>query len=435
MTTSSPESAEPLDYLRGFGNHHVTEAIPGALPQGRNSPQRPPLGLYAEQLSGTAFTQPRAANRRTWAYRIRPSAAHPPFTRIPNGRLLTAPFTDVEPDPNRLRWDPMPAPAPDTDFLAGLFTIGGHGSPLVGIGMAIHTYAANASMTDVFVDADGELLIVPESGTLRVLTELGRLDVPPGQICLIPKGLRFRIEVDGEAQGYVCENYGAALALPERGPIGANGLANERDFRAPLAWFEDSDEPVRVVQKFGGNLWATDYDHSPLDVVAWHGNHAPYVYDLADFQVLGSISFDHPDPSLFTVLTSQTTTPGLANVDFVVFAPRWLVGENTFRPPWFHRNVMAEYMGLIRGVYDAKAEGFVPGGASLHNTWASHGPDAATHRAASAAELVPQKLDDTLAFMFETNLPIVLTAQAWAAEHRQSDYDAVWSGLEREFRA
>lgn len=327
MTTSSPESAEPLDYLRGFGNHHVTEAIPGALPQGRNSPQRPPLGLYAEQLSGTAFTQPRAANRRTWAYRIRPSAAHPPFTRIPNGRLLTAPFTDVEPDPNRLRWDPMPAPAPDTDFLAGLFTIGGHGSPLVGIGMAIHTYAANASMTDVFVDADGELLIVPESGTLRVLTELGRLDVPPGQICLIPKGLRFRIEVDGEARGYVCENYGAALALPERGPIGANGLANERDFRAPLAWFEDSDEPVRVVQKFGGNLWATDYDHSPLDVVAWHGNHAPYVYDLADFQVLGSISFDHPDPSLFTVLTSQTTTPGLANVDFVVFAPRWLVGR------------------------------------------------------------------------------------------------------------
>ncbi|GAB2626359.1 homogentisate 1,2-dioxygenase [Streptomyces capparidis] len=441
MTSRSTE-AEPgrrvvagVGYSSGFGNEHSSEAVPGALPVGRNSPQRAPLGLYAEQLSGTAFTEPRHVNRRSWLYRIRPSAAHPPFRRIGNGALRSAPFTRTEPDPNRLRWDPLPLPGGSADFVEGLFTVGGNGDVLRREGVSIHLYAANRSMADrVFSDSDGELLIVPELGGLLLRTELGLLHVEPGQVALVPRGLRFRVELpDGTARGYVCENHGQPFRLPELGPIGANGLANPRDFLAPAAAFEDREEPVEVVNKFGGNLWAAVYDHSPLDVVAWHGTLAPYVYDLARFNVLGTISYDHPDPSIFTVLTSPSDTPGLANADFVVFAPRWLVGEDTFRPPYFHRNVMSEFMGLVRGGYDAKAEGFVPGGASLHNMMSAHGPDRETFDRASAAELVPQKLADGLAFMFETRWPVVLTEGARDAGHRQSDYDAVWQGLERHF--
>jgi homogentisate 1,2-dioxygenase len=425
-------------YSSGFGNEFATEAVAGALPAGRNSPQRAPLGLYAEQLSGTAFTQPRGVNRRSWVYRILPSAKHPPFRRIGNGSLRPAPFDELEPDPNRLRWDPLPLPAQSErqDFIDGLFTVGGNGDSRTRNGMAVHLYAANASMTDrILVDSDGELLLVPELGTIALHTELGPLRVSPGEIAVVPRGIRFRVELEDDfARGYVCENFGAAFTLPERGPIGANGLANERDFLSPHAAFEERGHPVQVVNKFGGNLWAADYDHSPLDVVAWHGNYAPYKYDTANYMVIGSISFDHPDPSIFTVLTSPTDTPGLANVDFVIFAPRWLVGENTFRPPWFHRNVMSEYMGLVTGAYDAKAEGFVPGGGSLHNTFASHGPDAETYARASTAALTPQKLDGTLAFMFESRWTITATAQAMNASFRQRDYDSVWSGLTRHFR-
>ncbi|MDT0318946.1 homogentisate 1,2-dioxygenase [Streptomyces millisiae] len=422
-------------YLTGFGNQHRSEAVPGALPEGRNSPQRAPLGLYAEQLSGSAFTEPRADNRRSWLYRIRPSAAHPPFRRTANGGLRAAPFEETVPDPNRLRWDPLPVPPAGTDFVAGLWTLGGNGDARRREGMAIHLYAADTPMVDrVFGNADGELLIVPQRGALLLVTEFGPLRVGPGQVALVPRGVRFRVELpDGSAAGYVCENYGRPFVLPELGPIGANGLAAARDFEAPTAAFEDGDRPVEVVVKFCGNLWAAGYDHSPLDVVAWHGNHLPYRYDLRRFNVLGSISYDHPDPSIFTVLTSPSTQPGLANVDFVVFAPRWLVGEDTFRPPYFHRNVMSEYMGLIEGAYDAKARGFVPGGGSLHNMLSAHGPDRETFERASGAELVPQKVDDGLAFMFETRWPVTLTGQAADCEHLQRDYDDVWQGLERHF--
>ncbi|KPC95893.1 homogentisate 1,2-dioxygenase [Streptomyces sp. NRRL F-6602] len=423
--------------MTGFGNEHSSEAEPGALPLGRNSPQRAPLGLYAEQLSGTAFTEPRAHNRRSWLYRIRPSAAHPRFVRAGNGDLRSAPFDETVPDPNRLRWSPLPDAHAGTDFLAGLWTLGGNGDVRRRDGMAVHLYAANASMTDrVFGDADGELLIVPERGGLLLRTELGLLSAEPGQVALVPRGVRFRVELlDEQARGYVCENYGRPFTLPDLGPIGANGLANARDFHAPTAAYEDVEGPVEVVTKYCGNLWKAVYDHSPLDVVAWHGSHVPYVYDLRRFNVLGSISYDHPDPSVFTVLTSPSDTPGLAGVDFVVFAPRWLVGEDTFRPPYFHRNVMSEYMGLIEGAYDAKAEGFVPGGGSLHNMMSAHGPDRETFERASAAELAPQKVDDGLAFMFETRWPVCLTRQAAEAGHLQSDYDAVWQGLERHFTA
>ncbi|MEU8839414.1 homogentisate 1,2-dioxygenase [Streptomyces roseus] len=431
------KTAEALEYLTGFGNEHSSEAVPGALPPGRNSPQRAPLGLYAEQLSGSAFTEPRRHNRRSWLYRIRPSAAHPPFTRTDNGALRSAPFTEAPADPNRLRWNPLPDAAPGTDFLAGLWTLGGNGDATQRTGMAIHLYRANTSMTDrVFSDSDGELLIVPERGGLLLRTELGLLSAGPGEVALIPRGVRFRVELlDEDARGYVCENYGRPFELPDLGPIGANGLAAARDFRAPVAAYEDVERPTEVVNKFCGNLWSATYDHSPLDVVAWYGTHAPYVYDLRRFNVLGSISYDHPDPSIFTVLTSPSDTPGLAGVDFVVFAPRWLVGEDTFRPPYFHRNVMSEYMGLIEGAYDAKAEGFVPGGGSLHNMMSAHGPDRETFDRASAAELKPQKIDDGLAFMFETRWPITTTPQAAGADHLQRGYDDVWQGLQRHFRA
>ena len=425
-----------VEYQSGFGNEFASEAVPGALPHGRNSPQRAPLGLYAEQLSGAAFTQPRSANRRTWVYRILPSAAHPRFARIGNGALRGTPFDELEPDPNRLRWSALPLPSGSVDFVDGLYTVAGNGDIATRAGLAVHQYAASASMTDrYFVDADGELLFVPEHGVVGLHTELGQLGVAPGEIAVIPRGIRFRVELpDGPVRGYLCENFGAPFTLPERGPIGANGLANERDFLAPAAAYEDRSQAVQLVQKFGGNLWAADYDHSPLDVVAWHGSYVPYKYDLANFMVIGTISFDHPDPSIFTVLTSPSELPGLANADFVIFPPRWLVGEDTFRPPWYHRNIMSEYMGLVHGVYDAKAEGFEPGGASLHNMYTSHGPDAETFTKASAADLVPQKIDDTLAFMFESRWVLNPTRQAMAAAHRQPDYDAVWASLTRSFR-
>jgi homogentisate 1,2-dioxygenase len=429
-------TGKPLAYLSGFGNEHATEAVSGSLPEGRNSPQRPPHGLYAEQISGTPFTAPRHANRRTWLYRILPSAMHEPYRRIDNGLWRSAPFTETETPPNRLRWDPLPMPPAPVDFVDGMATMGGNGAAAARTGVAIHVYRATKSMANrVIGDADGELLIVPQQGRLLLCTELGVLETGPGEIAVIPRGVRFRVELpDGVARGYVCENYGALFQLPELGPIGANGLANPRDFLSPVAWYEERRTPTESVVKFGGNLWATMLDHSPLDVVAWHGSYAPYKYDLARFMTLGSVSFDHPDPSIFTVLTAPTDTPGTANCDFVIFPPRWMVAEDTFRPPWFHRNVMSEFMGLIRGVYDAKAEGFVPGGASLHNSFAAHGPDRATFERASDAELQPQKIKDTLAFMFETRLVIRPTQFAMESEALQRDYDRCWAGFEPRFR-
>lgn len=421
------------DYLSGFGNHVATEAIPGALPIGRNAPQHVPFGLYTEQLSGTAFTAPRHENRRSWLYRLRPAANHAAFTPCDAAPLLrSAPFDAVPPSPNRLRWDPLIWPDRPTDWLDGLVSYGGTGNVAEQSGIGIHLYAATADMDRAFFSADGEMLIVPEQGALAIDTELGRLDVPPLHIALIPRGVRFRIRLpDGPARGYVCENYGAPFRLPDLGPIGANGLANPRDFETPVAWFEDDDTPCTLVQKFQGGLWCTTLPHSPFDVVAWHGNHAPCRYDLRRFNTIGSISFDHPDPSIFTVLTSPSDAAGTANCDFVIFPPRWMVAEDTFRPPWFHRNVMSEFMGLIEGAYDARAGGFQPGGASLHNQMNGHGPDRASYDKAIAATLVPHRIADTMAFMFETRHVIHPTAWAIDTPTMQPDYDAVWDGFAR----
>jgi homogentisate 1,2-dioxygenase len=423
-------------YLSGFGSELATEALDGALPVGRNSPQRAPHGLYAEQLSGTAFTAPRHVNRRAWLYRIRPAVLHGRFAPFEQPALATAPFAAVDTPPDQLRWDPFPFPTAPTDFIDGLLTIAGNGNATLQAGMGVHVYACNRSMRDrFFYDADGELLIVPQEGGLRIATELGVLDVAPGEIVVVPRGVRFAVALLGDrARGYVCENYGAGFRLPELGPIGANGLANARDFLYPVAAYDEREGDFALIAKFGGTLWRAPIDHSPLDVVAWHGNYAPYKYDLARFTAVNTVTFDHPDPSIFTVLTSPSDTPGTANVDFVIFPPRWMVAEATFRPPWFHRNVMSEYMGLIRGVYDAKAEGFLPGGGSLHNAMSGHGPDAATFERASNAELAPQKLADTLAFMFESRYVIQPTERALAAPQLQADYASCWQGLRKQFR-
>lgn len=422
-------------YQSGFGNEFATEALPGALPVGRNSPQRAPYGLYAEQLSGTAFTAPRHVNRRSWLYRIRPAALHGAFAPYAHP-YFHSDFGHGPVTPEQLRWSPRPMPATPTDFIDGLFTMAGNGGPESQAGLGIHVYAANQSMEGrYFYDADGELLIVPQLGRLRIATEMGVLDVEPQEIALIPRGVRFRVELpDGEARGYVCENFGAALQLPDLGPIGSNGLANARDFLAPVAAYEDVEGEFELVAKFQGGLWRAPIGHSPLDVVAWHGNYTPSKYDLRRFNAIGSISFDHPDPSIFLVLSSPSDTAGVGNMDFVIFPPRVLVAQDTFRPPWFHRNVASEFMGLVHGAYDAKAEGFVPGGASLHNSMIGHGPDAATFDKASSADIsTPDVITGTMAFMFEARFVLRPTRQALDAKERQGDYQSCWQGLARHF--
>ena len=420
--------AEGLRYHTGFGGHFESEAVAGALPTGRNSPQRPAFGLYSEQLSGSAFTAPRHENRRTWLYRMRPTADHRPFTAYDGAPLFAAPPAAEPLAPNRLRWDPPGDLPAGRDFVDGLAAMLHARQPGELEGCAIYLYRAERDMERVFVDADGELLIIPQQGALAIDTELGQIEVAPGSVALVPRGIKFRVQLsEGAARGYVAENFGATFRLPDLGPIGSNGLANARDFETPAAWFEDGDEATEVVQKYLGRLWATTLDHSPLDVVAWHGNYAPCRYDLSRFNAIGTVSFDHPDPSIFTVLTSPSNVPGRANADFVIFPPRWMVAEDTFRPPWFHRNVMSEAMGLIHGAYDAKADGFAPGGLSLHNMMSGHGPDLDSWRAASKAELKPVKLEGTLAFMVETCWRYRPTR--FALERAQPDYDLAWSGF------
>lgn len=424
-------------YMPGFGNDFETESLPGALPQGRNSPQRPAYGLYAEQLSGSPFTAPRGANERSWLYRIRPSVKH-------TGRFKPADFPLWKTAPNvgdhelalgQYRWNPVSVPQEPTDFLAGMRTMSTCGDAMGQSGMAAHVYVANTDMVDDhFFNADGELLVVPQVGGVRFVTEMGVIEIRPGEICVLPRGLVFKVElIDGPVRGYACENYGAKLTLPHRGPIGANCLANPRDFKTPVAWFEDKETPCRLIAKWCGRFHVTQIDHSPLDVVAWHGNYAPYKYDLSTFSPVGAILFDHPDPSIFTVMTSPSGEEGTANIDFVIFPPRWLVAEDTFRPPWYHRNIMSEFMGLIHGQYDAKEEGFVPGGISLHNMMLAHGPDATGFEKASHAELKPVKLDHTLAFMFETRFPQMLTRYAAESPNLQQDYIDCWRDLKKRF--
>ena len=425
------------NYMPGFGNDFETEALPGVLPRGQNSPQRCAYGLYAEQLSGSPFTAPRGSNERSWLYRMRPSVRHTSrFAKIDMPFWKTAPnLGDHDLPIGPLRWSPPPAPTEKCDFISGLRTMTTAGDVNTQTGMSAGIYFANASMVDdYFYNADGELLVVPQSGAIKFRTELGVIDVGPGEICVIPRGLKFKAELpEGPVRGYLCENYGAKFTLPNRGPIGANCLANPRDFKTPVAAYEDKESPCRVTVKWCGQFHQCAIDHSPLDVVGWHGNYAPYKYDLATFSPVGAILFDHPDPSIFTVLTAPSGEDGTANIDFVIFPERWAVAEHSFRPPWYHMNIMSEFMGLIHGQYDAKPDGFSPGAVSLHNCMLPHGPDASAFAKASSVELKPHKLTNTLAFMFETRYPQHLTKYAAELSTLQPDYADCWNGLERRF--
>lgn len=418
-------------YLNGFGNHFQSEALDGVLVAGRNSPQNVSYGLYTEQLSGSAFTAPRHLNLRSWLYRIRPSVVHSDFVLMPHDFLASTPFNQIPMPPTQMRWNPIPYPNTQQNFIQSLFTLAGNGSVEMLTGAAVHLYAANTSMqNEYFYNADGELLIVPQEGRLQFNTEFGVLEVKPGEIIVIPRGIKFQVILqDEKARGYICENFGMPFRLPELGVIGANGLANPRDFQTPVAAFEKRNGEFILIAKFQGALWSATLTHSPLDVVAWHGNYVPYKYDLSFFNTINTVSFDHPDPSIFTVLTSSSPYPGVANVDFVIFPPRWMVAQDTFRLPYYHRNIMNEYMGLIHGVYDAKETGFVPGGGSLHNCMSAHGPDKEAFSKGTKTPLQPEYYDNTLAFMFESQQVWRLTPHAMSAAFRQKHYLACWQDL------
>ncbi|KAJ2991655.1 hypothetical protein HDV02_003653 [Globomyces sp. JEL0801] len=450
-------------YNSGFNNHFATEALPNALPTACNSPQKVNYGLIAEQLSGTAFTLPRNENLHSWLYRIRPAAVHRPFSKLPTSLVNnfdTHSSDQCESTPNQLRWSPFPIPDTPIDFSMGINTVCGQGNPstrtgisllfLLFIGLAIHVYGCNTGMKKkAMYNSDGDFLIVPQLGDLNVKTEMGHLHVSPGEILVIPgiikyliSSIRFAVDfTDGPRRGYILEVYDRHFELPDLGPIGSNGLANPRDFLYPVAAYEDIDDTTyEIINKYQGHLFAAQQDHSPFDVVAWHGNYAPFKYDLAKFNTINTVSYDHPDPSIFTVLTVKSGQPGVALADFVIFPPRWMVAENTFRPPYFHRNCMAEFMGLISGGYDAKEEGFVPGGASLHSIMTGHGPDADVFSKASTEKLQPVKLrPDGLAFMFETNQSLSVSKWALSNEKHmggsvlQSEYYTCWTRMKKFF--
>jgi homogentisate 1,2-dioxygenase len=426
---------DTLHYQTGFGNEHATEAVAGALPQGRNSPQRAPHHLYPELISGTAFTAPRHENRRTWLYRKQPSVVAGRYAPFEQAFWRTGADPKIAMSPEPMRWNPFPIGESNDDFIEGMRTIATNGDAEAQVGIATHMYLATRSMDRrAFVNADGEMLVVPQQGRLRITTEMGVLEVKPGEIVLLPRGVAFKVALlDGPSRGYVCENHGAQFRLPELGPIGSNGLANSRDFQAPVAAYEDQAVEYELVKKFAGRLWRAPLKRSPFNVVAWHGNLTPVKYDTVNFMTIGSISFDHPDPSIFTVLTSPSDTPGTANCDFVIFPPRWLVMEDTFRPPWYHRNLMSEFMGLVHGAYDAKPQGFKPGGASLHNSMVPHGPDEEAFERASNAELKPHKLDNTLAFMFESRYRFIPTEFALNSPQLDKEYADCWAGLQDRF--
>jgi homogentisate 1,2-dioxygenase len=431
---------EDIQYQSGFGNHFSSEAVPGTLPQGQNTPQKAASGLYAELLSGTAFTMPLKDNQSVWFYRAQPSVTHEPFEQVSHGEVITAGINDLEnvASPNQMRWDPLELPTEPTNFIQGQHSLCTTGNMHAHAGSAIHLYGINESMQDeYYYNSDADLLFIPQDGGLILKTECGIIDIDPLEIAVIQRGIKFQVQLKGDsAKGYLCENYGSHFVIPDKGPIGSHGLANTRDFKAPNAWYEERQGDFKLYNKYQGHLWCASIDHSPLDVVAWHGTYAPYKYNLKDFMVINAVSFDHADPSIFTVLTSPSGVPGTANIDFVIFPPRWMVAENTFRPPYYHRNVMSEYMGLIQGEYDAKKGGkggFIPGGSSLHNCMTSHGPDAATFEGASNAELAPQRYENTMAFMLETKLAFKPTEFALKSGLLQNDYHQCWQGLKKQF--
>lgn len=417
-----------------------TEAIEGALPIAQSTPQRPPYGLYTEKISGSAFQAARHDNQQTWLYRIIPSASHQPFDLKPsNDDERSGNFNaygELVYVPTQSRWDPFDLDhKSDWTHSMHLLCAAGDVATKSGMGYFIYTAGQSMDLKSAFSSTDGELLIIPQTGVLDIKTELGNLLVRPLEVCVIPRGIKYNVSLpEGPARGYALELHQGVFTLPNLGPLGSFGCANTRDFQIPVAAYDDDTEnsEYKIINKFNGRLYETVQDHSPFDVVSWHGTYFPYKYDLGRFMLVGSISYDHPDPSIFTLLTSSE---GVAEI--AIFPPRWLVMENTFRPPWFHRNTMAELMGLIQGEYDARQDGgFRPGGVSLHNTMAGHGPDSVTHARASEVDLVPQRVGEgSMAFVIETPLILGLSQWAWTSEKRQGDYSAkTWLGLKSYFQ-
>ncbi len=429
-----------MRYQHGFLNHFETEARAGALPKGQNSPQKVPHGLFAEQINGSAFTAPRHRNLSTWLYKINPSAKVGKFEEVGHATWISdlahGKFIKT---PEALRFRPFPEPKQAIDFLDSIFTYAINGNPALNTGTALSLFSFNQSMNHRYLyNADAEMMIVLESGEITLHTEMGILELAPQIIGVIPRGVKFKIDLKPgtkSVRGYLCENFGLPFQLPELGPIGANGLAHGRDFEIPVAHFEDLSGNFELFSRYQGSLWRTTLTHSPLDTVAWHGNYAPYRYDLRKFNTINTVSYDHPDPSIFTVLTSPGLNPGTANIDFVIFPPRWMVAENTFRPPYYHRNIMNEFMGLIHGKYDAKEEGFKPGGVSIHNAFIGHGPDADGFLKATSAELKPDRYEDTMAFMWESQYPFIPSEQALRSKDLlDTQYVECWQKLPKLYK-
>mmetsp|Transcript_19964 Transcript_19964/g.18132 ORF Transcript_19964/g.18132 Transcript_19964/m.18132 type:complete len:449 (+) Transcript_19964:1474-2820(+) len=444
---SEHSNQSDIIYLSGFGSYISTEAIPNTLPNNQNSPQSCSYGLYAEQLSGTAFTAPRHKNLHSWLYRIRPSVitATDYESYDSNGRYdIYEGFQSLVIEPKPLRWNPLDIDdIPPTNFIEGLQVVCGTGDPSLKEGLCIYNYVANSSMINTaFYSSDGDFLIVPEQGSMIVITELGRLIVNSSEIVVIPRGIRFSIQIinNESIRGYALEAFSGHFELPSLGVIGSNGLANPRDFLIPTAWYEDIDNQsagenysYNLINKYMGKLFKRSLNHSPFDVVGWHGNYYPFKYDLKHFNTINTVSYDHLDPSIFTVLTCPSNEPGVAIADFVIFPPRWMVAEHTFRPPYFHRNCMSEYMGMIYGKYDGKGDGFVPGGSSLHSVMTPHGPDAGSFVKASHVDLSPVYFNEGLAFMFETNYLLKVSTGYLHSKKLQSNYWQCWADLPKLF--
>ncbi|KAF8579366.1 homogentisate 1,2-dioxygenase [Ramaria rubella] len=436
FVATDPSERDPYVYQTGFGNRFASDAIPGTLPLGQNNPQRCKYGLYAEQVTGTAFVAPRCENQNAWLYRIRPAVAHDGFTALARNPDLESNFLPANPrislSASQLSWQPIGIPSVETDFIDGLKTVAGCGDSSLREGLAVHLYAANVSMgKKAFVNTDGDFLIVPSQGRLDIQTEFGKLMVRPGEIVVIQRGIRFKVSLpNGPSHGYIQEVFGAHYELPELGPLGANGLANARDFEYPVASFDIDQTPWDIVYKVSGSLHLCKQRHTPFDVVAWHGNYVPYKYALEKLITVGSLTRDHIDPSIFCVLTARSKTAGTPLADFLAYGPRWDVAYNTFRPSYYHRNAASELLGLIYGAYPGRA-GFQPGGLNFTPPFSPHGPTSGPFKAASEAELKPQWISvGSLAFMFESSMTLALTEYAIKRANTMRPVDPkTWEGL------